>query len=149
MENNERYDPVQALADAAEARSSALALGTSPRGFYLAHGVAVALLILGLGLPSPWSLITLGLAVAGLGILVRWYRQVTGVWVTFTSTDSAARRVWAAYAVLLIATVLTALAAAAASERWLIGSLAAVGLIASPITGHFLEPLLTQPEAHR
>lgn len=148
MENNSGYSPSDALADAVDAGNSARRRSASPRGFYLAHGVCTALLFLGISaLPDSLRIVTILAAGAGLALLVKWYRDVTGVWVTPATAPARARTAWIAYAVGLVGLLLVTVLLRLAGYAWFGWPAAGVALLASPLVGHFLEPLLTEGEA--
>lgn len=152
MENNpqlhEPYDARAALADAQDAADRAGRRVRSPRGYYLAHGLAAALLVLGGTVaPRPWDLLALFIAALSMGLLVWWYQRSTGVWVTIAQAHGAARRIWIGYGVLFVALVLGAITLTDAGHTWVGWPAAALALLASLVVGHFLEPRL--PLAHR
>lgn len=110
----------------------------APRGFYLAHGLLTGMLVLGIGL-RPEGFVLVGLAAAGLGLLIQWYRRTTGVWATAFSTTPAARAIWGVYAAVLISVVWAALLTEKMSNIYI---LAALAVVASPLVGRFLEPAM-------
>ena len=152
MENDaqlrESYDARAALADAQDAADRAGRRVRSPRGYYLAHGLAAALLVLGGTVaPRPWDLIALVIAALSMGLLVWWYQRSTGVWVTIAQAHGTARRIWIGYGVLFVVLVIGAMALADAGHAWVGWPAAALALLASLAVGHFLEPRL--PLANR
>ena len=152
MESNrqvhEPYDARSALADAQDAADCAGRRVRSPRGYYLAHGLAAALLVLGGTVaPRPWDLIALVTAALSMGLLMWWYQRSTGVWVTIARAHGAARWIWFGYGVLFVVLVLGAIALTDAGHTWVGWPAAALALLASLVVGHFLEPRL--PLAHR
>lgn len=144
MESNSDYPASDALADAAHATADARRRTASPRGFYLAHGACTALLVLGITvLPPRPGLVAILAAGAGLALLIRWYRDVTGVWVTPATAPPRARAVWLGYAVALAAVLIAAVTLTHAGLLWAGWLAAAAAFVASPMVGHFLEPRLS------
>lgn len=150
MEINTPYTAHDALADVDSAADAVRRRGVSPRGFYLAHGACTATLILGMSvLPRPIGTAAILLAGAALALLIRWYREATGIWITPASAPPRARAVWAAYAVALVALVAVTAILTSLGHAWIGWPAAVVALMGSVIIGHFLEPLLFPAPAGR
>lgn len=97
-------NPQEALASIQAARSSVAAQTDYPIGHDLIYGAVCALIVAGQGLPQPWSLIALVVALAGIAGLVQWWRKRFGWWV---SGYSPKRARWVAFglAALFIALI--------------------------------------------
>lgn len=92
-------NPQDALASIRAARSSVAPSMNYPLGYDLAYGAVCGLLVAGQGMPQPWSLIVLPIALGGLAILVMWWRKTFGWWV---SGYSPKRARWVAFGLLAV-----------------------------------------------
>jgi hypothetical protein len=96
----------RALESIRDARTSVLQrLENIHWGYDLAYGAVIALLVGGQGLPQPFSILTVPIALGGLAVMVRWWRAKTGIWV---SGYTPRRPRWVAFglAAILIALML-------------------------------------------
>jgi len=96
-------NPKDALAAIQAARAGVPGEMRYPPTYDLAYGLVCGLLVAGQGLPMPWSMIALVVALAGLALLVHWWKSRVGWWV---SGYSPKRARWVAIG---LATVLIAL----------------------------------------
>ncbi|HYC69126.1 hypothetical protein [Brevundimonas sp.] len=87
-------NPHEALASIREARTGLAPPADYPLAYDLAYGAVCALLVAGQGLPTPWSVIVLPIALGGLAALVMWWRKTYGWWV---SGYSPKRARWVAF----------------------------------------------------
>lgn len=74
--------PHEALASIQAARSGLAPPKTYPAGYDLAYGLVCGLLVMGPGLPTPWSMLVLVLALSGLAGLIMWWRRTQRWWVS-------------------------------------------------------------------
>lgn len=82
-------DPREALAAIQATRSGVAGPPEAHIGYDLLYGTSCALLVAGQGLAAPWSLLVLGLALAGLGLLVVSWRRRFGWWISGYSPPRA------------------------------------------------------------
>ena len=88
-------DPKDALASIQSARAGMTGNLSYPFTYDLACGACLALLVGTQGLPSPWSMVGLALAMAGLAGCVQWWRKRFGWWVNGYSPKRAGRVAYA------------------------------------------------------
>lgn len=74
-------DPKEALAAIDAARRTLPGDMKHPLGYDLAYGLVCGLLVAGQGLPQPWSALVLAVSLAGLALLVHWWRSQHGWWI--------------------------------------------------------------------
>lgn len=98
-------DPRDALASIQAARAGVAGPPEPHLGFDLLYGTSCALLVAGNGLEAPWSLLVLGIALAGLGILTASWRRRFGWWI---SGYSPRRARWVAFGMVAVFLVLMA-----------------------------------------
>lgn len=100
--------PAEALAAIREARG---AVGRDLRhglGYELLYGLVCGLLVAGQGLPQPWAVLTVPIALGGLALMVRGWRARYGFWVDGFAPRRArwvALTTGAALALLMIASL--------------------------------------------
>ena len=90
----EDQTPAEALASIAAARAS---VGDRLKGHWaydVVYGLCCAGIVSAQGLPQPWSILTVGPSVVGLGLMVQFWRKHTGLWVSGISPPRAR---WVAY----------------------------------------------------
>lgn len=75
-------DPNEALASIREARGAVARDLDYPPGYGLLYSLVLALLVIGPGLPHPWTAITAPIALGGLALLVHWWRKRFGFWIS-------------------------------------------------------------------
>ena len=92
-------NPHEALAAIQEVRAGMAPPADYPIGYDLAYGAVCALLVAGQGLPQPWSVAVLPIALGGLGGLVMWWRKKYGWWV---SGYSPKRARWVAFGLVAV-----------------------------------------------
>jgi hypothetical protein len=102
----------------------------TPWWYHPILGAILGALVLSPSIPRPWNTIAIGLAAAGIGVLVQSYRRRTGVWVGGFSLPRARRWAWVLAAVAL-ACSLVGLAAADAHNR--IVAVVAAGVAAAAV----------------
>lgn len=88
-------NPEDALAMIDEARAGAIGVDTYPLGYDILYGGICALLVAAQGLPQPWPLPALALALCGLAIMISGWRKRFGWWVSGFSPGKAR---WVAFA---------------------------------------------------
>ena len=91
--------PQEALAQIQAARANLDQELKYPFAYDLAYGGVLALMVGGAGFDQPWSSVTLGVSLAGLVLLVRWWRSATGWWV---SGFSPPRARWVAIGLMIV-----------------------------------------------
>lgn len=97
--SHDPQSPQDALASIRAARSSIAPSMDYPIGYDLAYGAVCGLLVAGQGMPQPWSLIVLPIALSGLAAMVMWWRKKFGWWV---SGYSPKRARWVAFGLLAV-----------------------------------------------
>jgi phosphatidylglycerophosphate synthase len=99
-------------------------------GFDLLYGTACALLVAAQGLAAPWSMLLLGLALAGLALMVHVWRRRFGWWINGYSPRRAR---WVAYG--MVAVFLALIAASAYGREhgpwWLFLAAGGAGFVAA------------------
>lgn len=81
--------PAESLAAISAARS---AIGDRLKvhwGYDAVYGLCCAGIVSAQGLPQPWSILTIGLSLMGLGLMVQRWRKRTGLWVSGVSPPRA------------------------------------------------------------
>lgn len=99
-------DPHEALAAIRDARAGVAPPADYPLGYDLIYGGVCALLVAGPGLPQPWSVIVLPIALAGLALMISSWRKTYGWWV---SGYSPKRARWVAFALAAVFVALVGL----------------------------------------
>ncbi|MDP3379228.1 MAG: hypothetical protein Q8S53_12775 [Brevundimonas sp.] len=92
-------DPKDALAAIKAARAGVPGEMRYPPAYDVAYGLICGLLVAGQGLPMPWSIIALVIALAGLALIVHWWKKHMGWWV---SGYSPKRARWVAIALVAV-----------------------------------------------
>ena len=126
-------NPAEALASIRQARDT-VAPTTYPFGYDLFYGAVCGLLVAGQGLPQPWSLLVLVLSLAGLGLMVRMWRDRMGYWINGYSPRRA-RWVAIGLAGVLIALMGVSLYGKYVGPDWLFLVSGGVAFVASIIGG--------------
>lgn len=131
---NNQPDPQEALAAIQAARQGVPGEMKYPFGYDLIYGLICGLLVAGQGLPTPWALLCLVVALAGLALIVRWWRRKFGWWV---SGYSPKRARWAAIglAVVLIGLMGLSIWGKAAGIVWTPLATGAAGFVAAIVGG--------------
>lgn len=91
-------DARDALVAIAETRKRAIET-RYPIGYDLIYGIICAALVAGQGLSQPWSMLVLVGSLVSLALLVRWWRDRCGWWV---SGYSPKRARWVAYGLVAV-----------------------------------------------
>lgn len=97
--SQDAQSPQEALASIREARSSVAPSMSYPIGYDLAYGAVCGLLVAGQGMPQPWALLVLPVALGGLAVMVMWWRRKFGWWV---SGYSPKRARWVAFGLVAV-----------------------------------------------
>ena len=71
-------NPHEALAAIQAARRDVLNVVNYPVGYDLAYGAVCGLLVAAHGMPQPWYVVSSVVALVGLGLMVRWWRERRG-----------------------------------------------------------------------
>ncbi len=82
-------DPNEALDRIREARAGVPGTLAYPVGWDLAYGAICGLMVASQGLPTPWAMLALVIALVGLAISVQWWRNRVGWWVSGYSPKRA------------------------------------------------------------
>ena len=128
--SHDPQSPQDALASIRAARSSIAPSMDYPIGYDLAYGAVCGLLVAGQGMPQPWSLIVLPIALGGLAAMVMWWRKKFGWWV---SGYSPKRARWVAFGLLAVFLTLIrlSLVGRSAGPWWLYMVAGALGFMAA------------------
>ena len=94
-------DAREALASIQAARAAVAGPPEYPLGYDLLYGTACGLLVAAQGLAPPWSMLVLGLALAGLALMITGWRRRFGWWINGYSPPRARWVAFAMAAVLL------------------------------------------------
>ncbi len=123
-------DPRDALASIRAARAGVAGPPEPHLGFDLLYGTSCGLLVVGNGLEAPWSLLVLGIALAGLGLLVARWRRRFGWWINGYSPRRAR---WVAFGLVAVLLALVAVSryGHAQGPWWLFLPAAAIGFVAA------------------
>lgn len=97
--SQDQQTPQEALASIRATRASVAPAMSYPVAYDLAYGAVCGLLVAGQGMPQPWSLLVLPVALGGLAVMVMWWRRKFGWWV---SGYSPKRARWAAFGLLAV-----------------------------------------------
>ena len=127
-------DPNEALARIRDAREGVTGTLTYPVGWDLAYGAICGLMVASQGLPTPWAMLALVIALAGLAICVQWWRNRVGWWVSGYSPKRA-RWVAIGLAVVLIALMGLSIWGKAASISWMPLATGAAGFVLAIVGG--------------
>ena len=92
-------NPKDALAAIHAARAGVPGEMRYPPSYDLAYGLACGLMVAGQGLAQPWSILALVVSLAGLALMVRWWKKRVGWWV---SGYSPKRARWVAFALVAV-----------------------------------------------
>lgn len=126
-------DPAEALTSIRDARD-AVVPPTYPVAYDLIYGAVCALLVAGQGLPTPWSLLMLVIALVGLALMVRTWRDRMGYWINGYSPRRA-RWVAIGLAAVFIALISGTLYGKYVGPDWLFLVTGALGFVAAVIGG--------------
>lgn len=123
-------DPREALASIQAAREGAIPAADYPIGYDLLYGAVCGLLLAGPGLPHPWSIIVLPIALAGLALMITAWRKKYGWWV---SGYSPKRARWVAFAMgaVFVGLVLLSLYGRGDGPDWLFLVSGGVGFVSA------------------
>ncbi len=99
-------NPHEALASIRDARAGLALPDDYPLAYDLVYGAICAALVAGQGLPQPWSMMVLPIALGGLAGLIMWWRKKYGWWV---SGYSPKRARWVAFGLMAVFLALTGL----------------------------------------
>ncbi|MBO9502688.1 hypothetical protein [Brevundimonas sp. A19_0] len=127
-------DPKDALASIREAREGVTGTLTYPVGWDFAYGAICGLMVASQGLPTPWAMLALVIALAGLAISVQWWRNRVGWWVSGYSPKRA-RWVAIGLAVILIALMGLSIWGKHAGMVWMPLATGAAGFVSAIIGG--------------
>lgn len=127
-------DPNEALARIREAREGVTGTLDYPVGWDLAYGAICGGLVASQGLPTPWAMLALVIALAGLAICVQWWRNRVGWWVSGYSPKRA-RWVAIGLAVILIALMGLSIWGKHAGMVWMPLATGAAGFVSAIIGG--------------
>lgn len=127
-------DPKDALAQIQAARSSVVQSADYPVGYDIAYGGVCGLLVAGQGMPGSWPNIVLLIALAGLALMVAWWRKRVGWWVNGYSPKRA-RWVAIGLAALFIILMGVSLYGRYVGPWWLFLVSGAIGWIAAALAG--------------
>lgn len=127
-------DPKDALAAIKAARAGVPGEMRYPPTYDLVYGLICGLLVAGQGLPMPWSMIALVIALAGLALIVHWWKKHMGWWVSGYSPKRA-RWVAIGLATVLIALMGVSLWGKYADIVWIPLATGAAGFVAAIIGG--------------
>ena len=81
--SQDQQTPQEALASIREARASVAPSMDYPLGYDLAYGAVCGLLVAGQGMPQPWSLIVLPIALGGLAVIT-----AGGLWLAARTVET-------------------------------------------------------------
>lgn len=73
--------PAEALASIETARGALNDRLQVHWSYDLLYGLACGLLVAGQGLPQPYAVLTVPVAMCGLALMIRWWKAKTGFWV--------------------------------------------------------------------
>lgn len=127
-------DPNEALARIRDAREGVTGTLTYPVGWDLAYGAICGLMVASQGLPTPWAMLALVIALAGLAICVQWWRNRVGWWVSGYSPKRA-RWVAIGLALILIALMGLSIWGKAAGMVWMPLATGVAGFVSAIIGG--------------
>jgi hypothetical protein len=102
---------------------------SGPRWYDLVYGATNGVLVLGIGLPRPWLIIVIVVALATYGLLMARFRRATGI-VLGASAPRPRALTWALAAVLLVA-MAASFVAGSAGWHWLVVLLGIAAAVAS------------------
>ena len=125
--------PAEALASIRQARDT-VAPATYPFGYDLLYGAVCGLLVAGQGLPTPWAFVALAIALTGLALMVRLWRDKMGYWINGYSPRRA-RWIAIGLAVVFIALIGGTLYGKYVGPDWLFLVTGALGFVAAIIGG--------------
>jgi hypothetical protein len=127
-------NPKDALAAIQAARAGVPGEMRYPPSYDLAYGLICGLLVAGQGLPTPWSMIALVVSLAGLALIVRWWKKHMGWWV---SGYSPKRARWVAFALVAVFLALMAVSLWGKDEGivWMPLATGAAGFVAAIVGG--------------
>ncbi len=121
--------PAEALASIETARGALNDRLQIHWSYDLFYGLACGLLVGGQGLPQPYAVLTVPIAMGGLALMVRWWKAKTGFWVNGFSPKGA-RWVALGFGVLLVGLMIGSLYLARVAGLWwgplITGGIAAV-----------------------
>lgn len=109
--------PAEALASIETARGAVSDRLSIHWRYDLFYGLACGLLVAGQGLPQPYAVLTVPIAMAGLALMIRWWKARTGFWVDGFS-PKAARPVALGLGALLISLMLASLYLTRVAGLW-------------------------------
>ncbi len=121
-------NPQEALDAIRAARAEVGKSANYPFIWDLGYGAIIALMVGGAALPQPWNLMSLGLSMAGLALMVRWWRDHIGWWVSGFHPPKA-RWVAIGMAAVLVACLIASLSTRFGQGAWW------VPLVASGVAG--------------
>ena len=127
-------DPREALDAIASARQAVPGEMKYSFVYDLMYGAVCGLLVAGQGLPTPWSALVLVASMLGLVLMINWWKQKYGWWV---SGYSPKRARWAAIglAVVLIGLMGVSIWGKAAGISWTPLATGAAGFVAAIVGG--------------
>ena len=131
---SQQPDPQEALDAIRSAREGVPGEMKYPVSYDLMYGAACGLLVAGQGLPTPWSMLCLVVALVGLVLMIHWWKQKFGWWV---SGYSPKRARWIAFALAAVLIGLMGLSiwGKAAGIVWMPLATGAAGFVAAIVGG--------------
>ncbi len=133
---NDISDPAEALASLKAARGAVGRSMTYPFGYDLLYGGVCALLVAGQGLPQPWAVLTVPIALGALALMVRWWKNRFSFWVDGFQPKGA-RWVAVVVGVLFAALTIGSLVGREKGILWLPLATGAVAFVGAVVGGRW------------
>lgn len=131
---NQQPDPREALDAIASARQAVPGEMKYPVAYDLMYGGVCGLLVAGQGMPQPWSALVLVASLLGLVLMIHWWKQKFGWWVSGYSPKRA-RWIAIGLAAVLIGLMGLSIWGKAAGIAWTPLATGAAGFVAAIVGG--------------
>jgi len=144
MESNDLdNDPRAALESIAEARAAVADRLVTPWWYHPILGVLLGLYLVAVSYGGPaLRVVAVAVLLAGLGLLTRAYRRLTGVWISGLEAGRASRWAWAMGGAIGVCMAAGFALAATGSPAWLVCGLGGVVAVAVVVFGRRFDTVL-------